>query len=121
MVDLHAMFRLGLGDHSHNYFLGKATRRQLWHANNFVDLVKLCLKKYKPGVSPTALADEMLLTSPMGLRLTKDALNLNIDAASMEHAFGLEDRQQILLSQTADSLEARNAFMEKRAPDFGDR
>ena len=68
-----------------------------------------------------ALADEMLLTSPMGLRLTKDALNLNIDAASMEHAFGLEDRQQILLSQTADSVEARNAFLEKRAPDFGDR
>jgi enoyl-CoA hydratase/carnithine racemase len=68
-----------------------------------------------------ALAEEMLLTSPMGLRLTKDALNLNIDAASMEHAFALEDRQQILLSQTADSVEARNAFMEKRAPDYGDR
>lgn len=28
-----------------------------------------------------AVADEMLLASPMGLRLTKDALNLNIDAA----------------------------------------
>lgn len=68
-----------------------------------------------------ALANEMLLTSPMGLRLTKDALNLNIDAASMEHAFGLEDRQQILLSQTADSVEARNAFLEKRAPVWGDR
>ena len=68
-----------------------------------------------------SLAGEMLLTSPMGLRLTKDALNLNIDAASMEHAFGLEDRQQILLSQTADSVEARNAFMEKRAPQWGDR
>lgn len=68
-----------------------------------------------------ALAGEMLLTSPMGLRLTKDALNLNIDAASMEHAFGFEDRQQILLSQTADSVEARNAFLEKRAPDWGDR
>lgn len=68
-----------------------------------------------------SLADEMLLTSPMGLRLTKDALNLNIDAASMEHAFGLEDRQQILLSQTADSVEARNAFLEKRAPTWGDR
>lgn len=68
-----------------------------------------------------ALAEEMLLTSPMGLRLTKDALNLNIDAASMEHAFALEDRQQILLSQTADSVEARNAFMEKRAPEYGDR
>ena len=60
MVDLHAMFRLGLGDHSHNYFLGKATKRQLWHAKNFVDLIKLCLKTYKPGISPTRLADELL-------------------------------------------------------------
>jgi Xaa-Pro aminopeptidase len=60
MVDLHAMFRLCLGDHSHNYFLGKATKRQLWHAKNFVDLVKLCLKTYRPGVTPTSLADEML-------------------------------------------------------------
>lgn len=68
-----------------------------------------------------ALAEEMLLTSPMGLRLTKDALNLNIDAASMEHAFALEDRQQILLSQTADAPEARLAFLEKRAPNYGDR
>ncbi len=60
MVDLHAMFRLGLGDHSHNYFLAKATKRQLWHAKNFIDLIHKCLKAYKPGVSPTTLADEML-------------------------------------------------------------
>jgi Xaa-Pro dipeptidase len=60
MVDLHAMFKLGLGDHSHNYFMGKATKRQLWHANNFVDLITKVLKAYKPGVSPTSLADDML-------------------------------------------------------------
>jgi enoyl-CoA hydratase/carnithine racemase len=66
-----------------------------------------------------ALADEMLLTSPMGLRLTKDALNLNVDAASMEHAFAIEDRQQVLLARTADHAEAREAFLEKRAPQFG--
>ncbi|MCX6004453.1 MAG: M24 family metallopeptidase [Chloroflexi bacterium] len=66
MVDLHAMFRLGLGDHSHNYFLGKATRRQLWHAKNFVDLIKLCLKTYKPGITPTKLADEMLAFTEEG-------------------------------------------------------
>ena len=72
---------------------------------------------------PTALAltDEMLLTSPMGLRLTKDALNLNIDAASMEAAFALEDRQQVLLSATEDSQEAREAFLSKRAPDYYER
>lgn len=68
-----------------------------------------------------ALAEEMLQTAPLGLRLTKDALNLNIDAASMEHAFGLEDRQQIMLSQTADSVEARVAFFEKRPANWGDR
>ena len=36
----------------------------------------------------------------------------------MEHAFGLEDRQQIMLGQTADSAEARLAFFEKRAPNW---
>lgn len=60
MVDLHAMYRLCLGDHTHNYLLGPATERQRWHAQNFVDLVQLCLDTYKPGVSPSALADEML-------------------------------------------------------------
>ena len=60
MVDLHAMFKLGLGDHSHNYFLGRATKRQLWHAKNFVDLMHRCLKAYRAGISPTKLADEML-------------------------------------------------------------
>ena len=68
-----------------------------------------------------SLAGEMLLTSPMGLRLTKDALNLNIDAGSMEHAFALEDRQQVMLSGTADTVEARQAFFEKRPPVWGDR
>jgi Xaa-Pro aminopeptidase len=63
MVDLHAMFRLGLGDHSHNYLLGPATPRQHWHADNFVDLVKLCLNTYRPGISPSQLADEMLVFS----------------------------------------------------------
>jgi Xaa-Pro aminopeptidase len=59
-VDLHAMFMLGLGDHAHNYLLGPATKRQKWHAKNFVDLVKLCLTKYRVGISPSSLADELL-------------------------------------------------------------
>ncbi len=60
MVDIHAMFRLCLGDHSHNYLLGPATDRMRWHAHNFVDLVDLCLKTYRPGMTPSLLADEML-------------------------------------------------------------
>ena len=60
MVDLHAMFMLGLGDHAHNYLLGPATERQRWHAQNFVDLVEICLESYKEGVSPSSLADHLL-------------------------------------------------------------
>ncbi|WP_319523829.1 M24 family metallopeptidase [uncultured Desulfosarcina sp.] len=60
MVDIHAMFKLGLGDHSHNYFIGSATDRQWWHANNFIDIVKLTLKTYRPGITPSQLAEEMM-------------------------------------------------------------
>ncbi|MCK5590278.1 MAG: aminopeptidase P family protein, partial [Dehalococcoidales bacterium] len=60
MVDLHAMFKLGLGDHTHNYLLSPATERQKWHAQNFVALVKLVLKAYGPGATPSSLADKML-------------------------------------------------------------
>jgi Xaa-Pro aminopeptidase len=60
MVDLHAMYKLGLGDHAHNYLLGPATRRQQCHAQNFLDLVELCLRTYRAGVTPSSLADELL-------------------------------------------------------------
>ena len=60
MVDLHAMFKLALGDHTHNYLLGPATKRQKWHSRNFVDLVELCLKTYRSGITPSSLADKML-------------------------------------------------------------
>jgi Xaa-Pro aminopeptidase len=60
MVDIHAMFMLGLGDHSHNYLIAPATDRQWWHANNFVDIVKLTLKTYRAGITPARLADQMM-------------------------------------------------------------
>jgi enoyl-CoA hydratase/carnithine racemase len=65
-----------------------------------------------------ALADEMLATSPLGLRLSKQALNLNIDAPGLEAAFALEDRQQVMLTAMADYAEALSAFADKRPPQF---
>ena len=64
--------------------------------------------------------DEMLATTPLGLRLTKDAINFAIDAPSMDAAMAMEDRQQILTSQTADHQEAISARVAKRAPDYRD-
>jgi enoyl-CoA hydratase/carnithine racemase len=64
--------------------------------------------------------DEMLATTPLGLRLTTDAINFAIDAPSMDAAMAMEDRQQILTSQTADHQEAISARVAKRAPDYRD-
>ena len=68
-----------------------------------------------------ALADEMLATSPHGLRLSKQALNLNLDAPSLDAAMAIEDRQQVILSATEDHKEALSAFLEKRAPEYRER
>ncbi len=43
-----------------------------------------------------ALADNMAGKSPLGLKLTKEALNINAGAASLEAAIRLEDRNQAL-------------------------
>ena len=68
-----------------------------------------------------SLASDMLKTAPMGLRMTKEALNAEIDAPSLEAGLALEDRQQVILIETADHREAVAAFLEKRAPSFKDQ
>lgn len=65
--------------------------------------------------------DDMLNTTPMGLRMTKEGLNHSVDAAGLEAAMAMEDRQQSLLSFTADCREMQNAFLDKRQAQFQDR
>ncbi len=60
MVDIHSMFMLTEGDHSHNYFLGDATDRQMWHAHNFETIVEATLNAYKAGCSPSSLSEELM-------------------------------------------------------------
>ena len=60
--------------------------------------------------------DEMMTTSPMGLRLTKEGLNMAVDASSLQAAMAIENRNQTLCAQSADFQEGRRAFLEKRAP-----
>lgn len=68
-----------------------------------------------------AMAEEMLLTAPYGLRLTKQALNFAVDAQSLDAAMAIEDRQQVILSATDDHREAMSAFVEKRRPHYQGR
>ncbi len=66
-------------------------------------------------------ADLMLTRSPLGLRMTKEALNFNMDTANLESAIKFEDRNQTLSGQTDDSQEGIKAFFEKRRPQYGSR
>ena len=60
MVDIHAMFKLALGDHAHNYLIAPATDRQWWHAKNFMAIVSKTLETYRAGITPSELAEQMM-------------------------------------------------------------
>ena len=66
------------------------------------------------------LVDDLLRTSPLGLRLSKECLNTSLDAGSIDAVVAMEDRNQILCAQTKDFGEGVRAFIEKRDPVFGD-
>jgi enoyl-CoA hydratase len=61
---------------------------------------------------------DMLHATPLGLRLTKEALNHAIDANGLEATIAMEDRNQILASSDGDFAEGVRAFLEKREPDY---
>ncbi|MFC0205499.1 enoyl-CoA hydratase/isomerase family protein [Novosphingobium soli] len=67
------------------------------------------------------LAEEMAANAPMGLRLTKDAINRNLDARSLADAMAVEDRQQVMMLMSEDFAEGVAAFREKRQPLYRDR
>jgi len=65
--------------------------------------------------------DDMLATSPLGLKLTKEGLNMALDAPSLEAAIALEDRNQVLTIQSPNFTEGMRAFLQKRPPKYQDR
>lgn len=75
--------------------------------------------KLEEAVQP--YLEEMLTTSPLGLRMTKECLNMSVDAGGLEAAIAMEDRNQILCAQTEDFGEGVAAFLQKRKPAYQDR
>ena len=65
------------------------------------------------------LVDEMMAMSPLGLRMTKEGLNISQDAGSLEAVAAMEDRGQVLC--IAPFLEeGGKAFLEKRPAVYND-
>jgi len=60
------------------------------------------------------IARAMLAKSPMGLRFTKEALNLSLTAPSLEAAVEFENRNQSMCCSTPDFFKAVEAFMRRK-------
>jgi enoyl-CoA hydratase/carnithine racemase len=130
-----AFIRLGLSacDMGSSYFLprlvGTSVASELMLTGRFIHAQRALATGLVSEVVPDAdLASaaepylkEMLTTSPMGLRLTKEGLNLAIDAPGLEAAMAIENRNQLMCSRTEDVKEGMRAFVEKRDPVYTGR
>ncbi len=130
-----AFIRIGLSacDMGTSYFLprliGTSVASELMLTGRFLDaeralatnLVSQVVEDEHLAKAAQSYIDDMLTTSPMGLRLTKEGLTMAIDAGGLEAAMAIENRNQLMCSRTEDAREGMQAFLEKRAPEYKGR
>jgi enoyl-CoA hydratase/carnithine racemase len=106
-----AFINIGLGgaDMACSYFLprlmGAGRAYEFMLTGNFMSaeeamnlgLVSRLVEREKLLETALELARTMNSKNPMGLRLTKEAINMNLDAGGLEQALNMEDRNQALL------------------------
>ncbi|MFZ4380410.1 MAG: enoyl-CoA hydratase/isomerase family protein [Sandarakinorhabdus sp.] len=128
-----AFIKLGLSscDMGTSYFLprlvGASLAAELMMTGRFIAAPRALATGLVSEVVPDAdleaageaLVAELLATSPIGLRMTKEGLNFAIDAPSLEAAIALENRNQLMCAASDDFKEGLAAFLEKRAPNYG--
>ena len=127
-----SFLRIGLTgcDMGVSYFLprmvGSSVAAQYLLTGRFMDAARAHALGLVSTVAPLselqqeaqALAEDMLRTTPLGLRFTKEALGLSLDMGSLEAVMAMEDRQQVLCTQTEDFQEGLQAFLQKRPPHY---
>jgi enoyl-CoA hydratase/carnithine racemase len=125
-----AFIRLGLGgcDIGTSYFLprlvGVSVASELILTGRFihaeralaVGLVSEMVDDDRLDAAAAPYVEAMLDASPLGLRLSKECLNMSVDAGSIEAVIAMEDRNQVLTSRSEDFKEGIRAFLEKRKP-----
>jgi len=130
-----AFIRIGLSacDIGVSYFLprmvGSSVAAEYMLTGRFIDaerayqlgLVSRIVPKERLQAEAQGFVDDMLHATPLGLRLTKEALNHAIDAQGLEAVIAMEDRNQILASSDGDFREGVQAFIEKREPNYARR
>ncbi len=108
--------------------IGMSRAAEILYTGRFIDaqeaerigLITKVIKGDEHNLIMAALeiAKDLLTKSPLGLRMTKEAINLSLDSPSLETIMQLENRSQMLCSTSADLLEGVNAFFEKRKPKY---
>ena len=130
-----AFIRIGLSacDIGVSYFLprmvGSSVAAEYMLTGRFIDaerayqlgLVSRIVAREQLQGEAQGFVDDMLHATPLGLRLTKEALNHAIDAQGLEAVIAMEDRNQILASSDGDFQEGVQAFLEKRKPNYAKR
>jgi len=125
-----AFIRIGLSacDIGVSYFLprmvGSSVAAEFMLTGRFIDaerarelgLVSRVVERDALEAEGRALVKDMLHATPLGLRLTKEALNHAVDAGGLEAVIAMEDRNQILASRDGHFVEGVTAFLEKREP-----
>jgi enoyl-CoA hydratase len=64
------------------------------------------------------LAEQLLTKSPLGLRMTKQALNITLDSPSLNNILQFENSSIVLSFSSKDVNEAAEAFFKKRKPKY---
>lgn len=127
-----AFIRIGLSacDMGVSYFLprmvGQSLASEYLLTGRFIDapravqigLANRVVPQDKMAHECDAFVEDMLRATPLGLRLTKDGLNLAIDAGGLEAVMAIEDRNQMLTAGDPNFQEGMQAFLEKRRPNY---
>jgi enoyl-CoA hydratase/carnithine racemase len=106
--------------------VGTSVAAELLYTGRFIDAERALRVGLVSDVVPAdqleaagrALAEDMIATAPLGLRLTKECFWAAVDGNDLASVVAMEDRNQVLTVANGDLAEGIQAFLEKRKPDY---
>ena len=106
--------------------VGTSVAAELLYTGRFIDaeralrvgLVSEVVPADQLDAAGEALAQDMLATAPLGLRLTKECFWAAVDGNDLPSAIAMEDRNQVLTVANGDLAEGIQAFLGKRKPNY---